>query len=172
MARTEIERTVLPSVLERLTDRDPRTPADPPMSRDESVRRYRASVLRDVEWLLNTRAAYEVAPESLVEVRHSAYAYGLPDTSGLTGGTPAMRAQLARWVEDAIATFEPRLAQVQVEVFAADPLRVSQVHFTLSAMLRMDPSPERVLFDTVLDQSTSVYTVRDTAGAAEPRDAR
>lgn len=165
MARTEIERAVLPSVLERLTDTDPRTPADPPVSRDESVRRFRASVLRDVEWLLNTRATYETAPAALGEVRRSVYAYGLPDVTGVAANTTAGRQQLVRWVEDAVATFEPRLADVRVDLAEVRRDTGPQLHFTLSAMLRMDPSPEQVMFDTVLDLASGQYALRDASGA-------
>ena len=164
MARTEIERTVLPSLLDRLTDDDPRTPADPPLSREESVRRFRDGVLRDVEWLLNTRAPYEGVPAELGEVRRSAYTYGLPDTTGLAIATAGGRGRLVRWVEDAIATHEPRLTDVRVELTQADQASAPQVHFTLTALLRMDPSPEQVVFDTVLDLASGGYAVRDADG--------
>jgi type VI secretion system protein ImpF len=167
VARTEIERTVLPSVLDRLTDEDPRTPADPPMTRETSVRRFREAVMRDVEWLLNTRAPYEPIPAGLPGVRRSAYAYGLPDTTGLAGGTPEGRRQLLQWVQAAVAAFEPRLDAVQVELVGGDDLRSPQVRFTLSALLRMDPSPEQVAFDTVLDLAGGGYTLSVGAETAD-----
>ena len=55
MAKHEIERTVQPSVLDRLTDEDPRSPADQRVSYAESVKHFKASVQRDLEWLLNSR---------------------------------------------------------------------------------------------------------------------
>ena len=161
MARTELERTVLPSLLDRLTDDDPRTPADPPVTREESILSYRDGVLRDVEWLLNTRAPYEGVPAGLVEVRRSAYTFGLPDTTGVAVATVAGRNRLVRWVEEAIAAHEPRLSQVRVELTEARQASAPQVRFTLTALLRMDPSPERVVFDTVLDLASGSYAVRD-----------
>ncbi len=160
MARTEIERTVLPSLLDRLTDLEPRTPDDPPVTRAESVRRYRDAVMRDVEWLLNTRAPSAPIPAELTGVRESSYAYGLPDTTGLAGGTSEGRALLLASVEATIAAFEPRLEGLRLELVGGDDLRNPQVHFTLAAQLRMDPSPEQVLFDTVLDLGGGGYSMR------------
>ena len=165
MARTELDRTVQPSLLERLTDRDPRTPADPPIMREESVRRYRLSVLRDIEWLLNTRRTAEPALPGLDELRRSVLEYGLPDTTGVSIATEAGRAQLVHWVEQTITTFEPRLSGIRVTLSDVDQLRSPQVHFALTGLLRMDPSPEQVVFDTVHDVTTGGYTVRDTASA-------
>ena len=62
--RTELERTVQPSLLDRLTDEAPQVPVDPPMTRDASVRAYRASVQRDLGWLLNTRRSIVEVPPS------------------------------------------------------------------------------------------------------------
>ncbi|MDF1505655.1 type VI secretion system baseplate subunit TssE [Roseisolibacter sp. H3M3-2] len=160
MARTEIERTVLPSVLDRLTDHDPRLPDDPPVTRAESVRRFRDAVMRDVEWLLNTRAPHAPIPAGLVGVRRSAYAYGLPDTTGLVGGAQEARAELFGWVRATIAAFEPRLADVQIELVGGGDATTPEVRFTLSALLCMDPSPEQVVFDTVLDPVNGSHTVR------------
>lgn len=170
MARTELERTVQPSLLERLTDDDPRSPADPAITREESVRRYRASVIRDLEWLLNTRRTPDLVPPALTRVQASVFAYGLPDTTGVAVGTEAGRAQLVRWVEETIAAFEPRLSHVHVTLGDVDQMRAPQVHFAVTALLRMDPSPEQVVFDTVHDLATGGYVVRD-AGTAPARAA-
>ena len=62
MARTELERSVLPSLLDRLTDEQPATPADPPLRSAESARAFRDAEQRDVEWLLNTRRTIVPVP--------------------------------------------------------------------------------------------------------------
>ncbi len=169
MPRTELERAVRQSLLDRLTDDEPRTPADPPETREGSAARYRASVLRDVEWLLNTRRTPVPVAPALAELGRSVFAYGLPDTTGAALGTPQGRERLVRWVEETVTTFEPRLSGARVTLAAADQLRSPQVHFVLTATLRMDPSPERVVFDTVLDLASGGYAVRDavTRDAAE-----
>src|SRR3712207_4819381 len=106
MAQREIERTVLPSLLDRLTDPEPRTPADPPISFGESVRRFKASIQRDLEWLLNTRRMPEPVPEDWFEhLPRSVYYYGLPDITSLSRDSAEARSYLLRDVEAAIAAF-------------------------------------------------------------------
>ena len=54
--RTQPNSAVTLSVLDRLTDNDPKSPTvEAPLSRAESVRALKAGVRRDLEWLLNTR---------------------------------------------------------------------------------------------------------------------
>lgn len=161
MARTELERTVQPSLLDRLTDEAPGTSGDPAITREESIRRYRASVLRDVEWLLNTRRTPEAAPTALRQLRASAYEYGLPDALALPIAIREGRERLLQWLEQTIATFEPRLSDVRVRLVSAEQRAAPQVRFTVSALLRMDPSPVRVAFDTVLDIAAGDYAVAE-----------
>ena len=173
MARTALERTVRPSLLDRLTDDAPDDPADPTIGADESARRYRSSVLRDVEWLLNARRTPEPAPPTLRQLQRSAYEYGLPDTLSLPIATREGRDRLVQWLEQTIAAFEPRLAEVRVALLDADQVKPPQVRFAVTATLRMDPSPERVVFDTVFDVASGGYAVRDGAaagGAGHPRE--
>ena len=55
MAKFESESVVTQSVLERLIDREPAAKQEPAPTRSQSVRLLKASVRRDLEWLLNTR---------------------------------------------------------------------------------------------------------------------
>ena len=157
MARTELDRAVLGSVLDRLTDEAPREPADPHISREESARRFRQSVLRDLDWLLNTRRTSVVADVE-GEVHDSVYEFGLRDFSGLSTSTADWRQRLLADVQDAIRRFEPRLANVNVELSdgGANPA-THQVRFVISATLLMDPSPEQVVFDTLLEVASGTY---------------
>lgn len=165
MARTEIERVIQPSLLDRLTDFAPNVPADPALTRDESVRDFRAAVQRDVETLLNTRRTPEVAPASCPELHNSGYEYGLPDTTGVHMGNEEGRERLLASLHDTLARFEPRLANPQVRLVEADQVRSPQVRFVVQAMLRLEPSPERVVFDTMLEVSSGEYEVDESKGA-------
>jgi type VI secretion system protein ImpF len=69
------------------------------------------------------------------------------------------RQRLRRQVEDAIALFEPRLTDVRVSVAESEDAERRQLRFIVEAMLRMDPNPERVLFDTVLDPTRGEFQV-------------
>jgi len=163
MARTELERTVQQSILDRLTDFSPRDSRDPAMSRDESEREYRISVQRDLEWILNTRRTIvRIGPEHR-EVRNSVHEYGITDTTGVAIATPAGRNAMVEEIRDAIARFEPRLSNVRVKLSDVDQVKSPQVRFVIQATLRMDPSPEQVVFDTVLEVASGTYAVEDSA---------
>lgn len=161
MAKNEIERTVQPSLLDRLTDSDPRSSADPRTTYAESVRRFKASIQRDLEWLLNTRRIPELVPEDWFEqVPRSVYYYGIPDITSLSRDSRDSRSILLHDVEQAIAVFEPRLADVRISVVEAEGEQFRrELRFHIEATLRMDPTPEQVVFDTVLNFASGEYDI-------------
>lgn len=167
MARTELERTVLPSLLDRLTDEQPAVPADPPLRAAESARAFRDAVHRDVEWLLNTRRTIVRVPPGCAEVRRSVHEYGLPDTTGIAIGTREGREWLLAALQDALERFEPRLGTPRVRLVEHDGGGLPSVRFTVEALLRMDPSPELVVFDTVLEVARGEFDVRDAGAGAD-----
>lgn len=120
MAKREIERTVQPSLLDRLTDEDPRAAADGRTSYAESLSQFKASVRRDLEWLLNTRRTPTPAPDHLEELPRSLYNFGVPDITSLSADSPAVRMQLLHDVESTLAIFEPRLDNVRISLVEAE----------------------------------------------------
>src|SRR5215472_17044497 len=114
MARWEPEQTVTQSVLERLIDPEPGANSEPAPTRAKTVRTLRASVRRDLEWLLNTRRTPAPADEGHLEVSRSVYNYGVPDLSALNWEYSRDRTRVARAVQEALRLFEPRLRGIQV----------------------------------------------------------
>ncbi len=167
MARTEIERVIQPSLLDRLTDLEPQVPSDPSLSRELSVREFRAAVQRDVETLLNTRRTIETAPEGCPELRASGYEYGLPDTTGVAVASAAVRERLLHSLQDALERFEPRLASPSVQIVDMGQAQAPQVRFIVRAILRLEPTPERVVFDTMLEVASGAYEVREAAAQTD-----
>lgn len=166
MAKREIERTVQPSLLDRLTDHEPRTPADPRTSYHESARQFKIGLQRDLEWLLNTRRIPEAPPEELEELDRSLYQYGIPDLTSISRDSPEARSKLLTRVEEAIAHFEPRLANVRVQVAEVEnENHRRELRFHVEATLLMDPTPEQVVFDTVLHFASGRYEVAGAANA-------
>ena len=151
MPRTELERHVLPSLLDRLTDEAPDDAGDAPTTREDSVRRFRAAVQRDVERLLNNRRTTVSAGARHPQLATSVHQYGLPDLFAIAPGTPEGQEALTREVRETIARFEPRLANVLVRLVENDQRTAPQVRFVVEGTLRMDPSPELVVFDTVVE---------------------
>ncbi len=151
MARALGETTITISALDRLIDLEPDNRMENPLSRTQSVRLLKSAVRRDLEWLLNTRRIADPPDEGLKEVNRSVYTYGLPDLSTLSMASAADRNRLVRQVLAAINLFEPRLTNVRLVMVETADAGKKDVRLRIEAMLRMDPVPEPVTFDTVIE---------------------
>jgi type VI secretion system protein ImpF len=171
MTRTEIERTALPTLLDRLTDLAPDQSSDRSATREQSIRDYRISVQRDVEDLLNTRRTIRTVTTQHPELYVSVHQYGLSDTTGIGIRTAEGRRTLVESITDTLERFEPRLSQPVVRIVTEDSESLSGVRFTVEALLRMSPSPEVVVFDTFLEVASGAYEVRDSGTGAAPAPA-
>jgi type VI secretion system protein ImpF len=165
MPQWEPEKTVTQSVLERLIDRDPSIASEPPPTRAQSVRLLKASLRRDLEWLLNTRRTPEAVGREYAELEQSLYNYGLPDITALNRESSRDRARLARLIEQALATFEPRLKKIKVVSSEVTGAAQHILRFQIEGLLDMDPAPELISFDTVLQLSSGEYQVKGDIGA-------
>jgi type VI secretion system protein ImpF len=150
MARKTTERVLLPSVIDRLIDRDPGNRNEAQSARAQSLKELKDSVRRDLEWLLNTRRTPDEPPPSAKELWRSVYCYGLSDITGMALKSSEDQAHLTRMVESAIAAFEPRLQNVTVSMLPTNP-GSRMLRFHIEALLRTDPAPARVSFDTTLE---------------------
>jgi type VI secretion system protein ImpF len=151
------ERPVMVSVLDRLIDLQPKLRDDPPVSRMQSIRELKASLQRDLEWLLNTRRIAVDIPDTAQELKKSVYCYGLREFTDVNMSNAGD--QLSKYLESSIRTFEPRLADVRVTMRPMESVaRVAR--FVIEAILLIDPVPERVTFDTVLELTRGEYRVR------------
>ncbi|TVP59272.1 MAG: type VI secretion system baseplate subunit TssE [Gemmatimonadales bacterium] len=159
-------RTVTRSIIDRLIDDSPRERADPEMGWEESVARHRQSVMRDLEWLLNTRRSPDPGElDGFPELRRSLMTYGPPDISSMSADTAVTRRRLLRQLEELIRTFEPRLSGARVRLEESSGSGARQVRFVVEGLLRMDPDPERVTFDTVLEIASGRFVVGGTSNA-------
>jgi len=159
MARPD-ELVVTPSVLDRLIDLEPRQAEDSPTTRAQSVRRLKAALRRDLEWLLNSRRNPDAAPAALAELSQSLYNYGLPDFSSASFNSAKDRDWLLLEVEQTVALFEPRLKDVRVTFIETPSVTNRTLHFQIEGLLQMDPAPEQISFDTVLQLTNGDYQVR------------
>lgn len=142
-----------------MLDRLLQTGEPEPRTWSESVRALKASLMRDIDWLLNTRRIAEPAPQALVELNQSVYHYGLPDVTSLSADSMETRRLLLRQVEDCLRQFEPRLASVRVSEAEAKNESARQLRFIVEGILQLDPVPEPIVFDTVLDSSSGHFNV-------------
>src|SRR5579872_6228824 len=159
MAKSDPEIAVQPPLLDRLIDHDP-SGADPVQTRAMAVRVFKEALRRDLEWLLNTRRAPLDIPKSYEELARSVFFYGLPDLSSVSLHSFEDEMHLLGMIEKAIANFEPRLAQVKVT--AREPLARNErmLHFQIDALLMVDPAPESISFDTVLNVDRGACEVK------------
>ncbi len=159
MARFDNEIRITPSVLDRLIDEEPGMSGEAPATRQKSLRQLKASVRRDLEWLLNTRQVVDGVAPDLKETAHSLANYGLPDFSSYSIKSPGERNKVRRALETAISTFEPRLVDVTVNI---ENLRDTErvLRFRVDARLKIDPVPEPITFDTVLQLGSGQYIVQ------------
>ena len=158
MPRPDAEQPLVPSVLDRLVDLEPRVSTEPPASRPRTLARLKESVKRDLEWLLNTKQTPE-APSGLDELDASSWSYGLPDLSTAGMSSVKDRERLRLTIESAIRRFEPRLQGVEVTPVEARTADRS-IRFRIDAMLRVEPAPEPVTFDSMFQLATRVFQVR------------
>ena len=159
MTRSVPESPVMLSVFDRLIDFEPRNSRELPLTRAQSVHRLKESVRRDLEWLLNTRLVAVPPDERLREVNRSLYVYGLPDFSAYSLSNPEDQTRLVRHLQAAIQRFERRLAKVRVAPAEAASGDTRTLRFRIEALLVMDPAPEHITFDTVLQLTSGEYEV-------------
>jgi type VI secretion system protein ImpF len=158
MAKRDALGPVTLSVLDRLIDRDPKNSAEVPLTRAQSLRELRAGLKRDLEWLFNTRRTIDPVPDTARETARSVYQYGLADISSKSVISSRDQSELTRDMESAIALFEPRLKRAKVRM---EPMEGSRhiLTFVIEALMWMDPAPEPVRFDTVLELGKGEYEI-------------
>lgn len=151
MASRRTEGVNRPSFLDRLI----RGEAD---AVDSDAARRRA-VMRDLEWLLNTRRIYTGAGEGRPELERSVYQYGLVDITSRADGSAMSAAEIRREIEDTIRLFEPRLERVRVRVREGEESASREVRFLVEAMIKADPTPLPVSFDTRFEIGSRTFEV-------------
>ena len=160
MAKSDPEISVQQPLLDRLIDLDSASGVEPPQTRAAAVRSLKEAVRRDLEWLLNTRRMSLEMPKAYHELARSVFFYGFPDLSSVSLHTYHDELQLLGIIEKTIATFEPRLSHVKVTPQESPDRRERMLHFQIDALLMVDPAPESISFDTVLNVDRGACEVK------------
>ena len=151
------QKEVRPSLLDRLLDSSGHKDHDSYYSMHE----LRASVQRDLNNLLNTRARFVSPDPKLKEIQGSIMNYGLPDLTSQPLNSEAGKLEFATWIERAIKRFEPRFKNVEVTPVAkADS--PDGVTFRVDAVLYADPAPEHISFDSKIDPLTQTFSLSES----------
>jgi len=162
MALSDNQLRVTPSILDRLVDMDPRESREAPKSRSTSIRELKASVRRDLEWLLNSRCFIDASDPGLEETSRSVAVYGLPDIVGLSAENHMEQKRLTQALEQAIRKFEPRFLDMKISMEPPTPTERT-MKFRIEANLDMDPVPEPIVFDTVLQLGSGDFAISENA---------
>ncbi len=154
MARSTTETLVTQSILDRLTEVE-----DWPATRSQSTRFFRDGLKRDLEWLLNTRQPPLPQIASKPAAKASVINYGLPDISALGFSSNADQRSLRVAIETCLRNYEPRLMDIRVTLESSDTTD-RRLRFHIEGNMKLDPAPEEIAFDTVLELTSGEYKVK------------
>ena len=149
------------SVLDRLIDYEPEIHREVLSSRSKNLLQLKQAVRRDLEWLLNTRQYPDEIPSDLKEANHSVAVYGLPDFTSTSIKDPDNQYRLIRAIENAISMFEPRLENVRVTLETVKDTDRA-LHFRIDGQLRVDPAPEPITFDSILEPGCNQFILKES----------
>jgi type VI secretion system protein ImpF len=160
---THSDARLLTSLLDRLTTPSGAAlPVDPDSDRPRQIDQLRTQVMRDLEYLFNSRRALADFPPDRDHLNRSLLTFGLPDFSE-KGLVELLSDDLKHAVTQAIRRFEPRLSQVEIDI--DDEWRSGHVlRFHISALLNVEPEHEPVTFDTLLALDTRKFEVQGGSG--------
>ncbi|WP_019604884.1 type VI secretion system baseplate subunit TssE [Teredinibacter turnerae] len=162
MARVEKTKNLRPSILDRLLDDDPHSPREPEITKHQQLRNLRASVKRDLENLLNTRYRIVSPPENLKQLENSILNYGMPDLATVNVSDIEKRRAFTREMELLLKTYEPRFKTVHVSYQENSDTTDRTLRFRIDATLYADPSPEVIVFDSVLEPVSRAVNVEES----------
>lgn len=147
------------SVLDRLIDNEPGISREPVQHRTLNINQIKASVVRDMENLLNTRRQITPVPAEFREINNSLFVYGLQDFTSKDPRSPVIKQQLRNDIEKTIARFDSRLRNVMVRI-EAPTASERNMRFRITGLLVIEPITEPISFDTYFDISRGEYVVK------------
>ncbi len=164
MAELTPKERLQPSLLDRLTDDEPSRKQEAREKRVLSPRKLRKSVIRDLQWLLNSTdlasvqdlAAYPQVIDSVVN-------YGLPDLAGKNISSLDV-VTLERNLRQAILRFEPRILRHNLRVRAvinADRMNHNAILFDIDGELWGQPMPQHLYLKTEVDLETGAFDISE-----------
>ena len=166
MAELTQKERLQPSLLDRLTDKDPSSKRESKDRRVLSTQQLRDAVLRDLAWLLNTDNLHDLDLEAHPLVASSVLNFGMRDLTGATASSLDGKQLKARLVQ-AIKDFEPRIDPKSLSVtvlLSEESYNQNSVSFEIKAQLWAEPVPLDLLLKTEIDLERGDVTVEEVAG--------
>jgi type VI secretion system protein ImpF len=153
-----------PCLLDRLTDDEPGKREESRNQRIVSLQRYKAGVLRDLDWLFNSIGHFpdeqvgEVTFADYEEASRSVINFGIRQLYGrLAPDIEEIQKQLL----EAVITFEPRINRrtLRVEV----KIERNTLSIELTGELWVNPLPEKLFIKTELDLESSECNTKEAS---------
>lgn len=161
MARIDKKKKLRPSILDRLFDDEPHNQTEIDPGDHQFLRQLKKSIRRDLENLLNTRFYIAEPPDDYKETESSLLNYGLPDLATVNIIDIDKRNEFTRRLEQALREFEPRFKSVKVSYLDNVDNTDRTLRFRIDGTIYADPSPEVVIFDSVLESVTRTVSVKE-----------
>lgn len=151
---------LLPSLLDRLTDLEPKRKFDYHVSykaMNEKV--YRQSVFRDILFLLNT-IAFDQGFDSVLPplISQSTLNYGIPSFSGINLSDINWY-EMEKKILNCLVTFEPRLEaeSLEVKMLVNENNLKNVLMLEIKGNLKMNPYPQEFLLKTDVDVESGEF---------------
>jgi type VI secretion system protein ImpF len=165
MGQWSLRERLQPSLLDRITDRDPdRRKESSAQQSMMNERLLKEAVMRDLGWLLNSVSLDVIEDLSGYDhARHSVINYGLPDLSGHTSATIDVTT-LEAAVKRAIQEFEPRIIRNSLRVrVRSNPGDMSHnsLMFEIEGAVFNQPAPFQVMLRSQLDLECGEFNVTE-----------
>jgi type VI secretion system protein ImpF len=153
-----------PCLLDRLTDDEPGKREESRNQRIVSLQRYKAGVLRDLDWLFNSIGHFpdervgEVTFADYEEAFRSVINFGIRQLYGrLAPDIEEIQKQLL----EAVITFEPRINRRTLRVEAK--IERNTLSIELTGELWVNPLPEKLFIKTELDLESSECSTKEAS---------
>ena len=161
MARIDKKKKLRPSILDRLIDNEPDNQNEIDLGQHQRIKQLRKSVRRDLENLMNTRFRVMEPSDEYVELDKSLLNYGLPDLATVNITDLDKRKEFTSKMEKILKGFEPRFKDVNVSYLDNKDNTDRTLRFRIDATLYADPSPEVVVFDSILEPVTRSISIEE-----------
>lgn len=161
MARVDKKKKLRPSILDRLFDDEPDNQTETDPGQHQKLKQLRRSVRRDLESLMNARFRVMEPGEQYIELDKSLMNYGLPDLATINITDLEKRKEFTSKMEKILKEFEPRFKDVNVSYLDNKDNTDRTLRFRIDATLYADPSPEVVIFDSILEPVTRSISIEE-----------
>ena len=151
-----------PCLLDRLTDDEPGNREESRNQRIVTLQRYKAGVLRDLEWLFNSIGHYpdeavgEVTFADYQEAFRSVINFGIRQVYGRLA--PDIE-EIEKQLFDALVIFEPRINRRTLRVSVKIKRNILSIELT--GELWVNPLPEKLFIKTELDLESSASSMKE-----------